>query len=123
VIIAAFLSLGFGLATSAAINLSMKQTSGPAIPMMKLKTITKRLAMEGDLKQKLKMYVKPAAAGPNRQRRAIVLPAASYSLLMNDSVMNKEGVANHKHDMLSRDKRPSDQRNITHGHRRCTSNR
>ena len=87
VAIAAFLRFGFGLATSAAINLSMKQTKGPAIPMMKLNTITNKFAIDGDLKQKLIMYVNPAAAGPNRTKRAIVLPAASYSLVMNDSFM------------------------------------
>lgn len=87
--IAAFFRFGFGLATSAAINLRMKQTNGPAIPMIKLNTITKRLAIDGDLKQKLRMYVNPAAAGPNRTSRAIVLSAALYSLVINDSTISK----------------------------------
>lgn len=90
VAIAAFFRFGLGLATSAAINLSMKQTNGPAIPIMKLNTITNKFAIDGDLKQKLIMYVNPAAAGPNRTKRAIVLPAASYSLVMKDSFMEKK---------------------------------
>ncbi len=84
---------------SAAINLSMKQTRGPAIPMMKLKTMTKRLAIEGDLKQKLIMYVNPAAAGPNNTSNAIVLSAALYSFAINDSVTKKREV-NHERFVL-----------------------
>jgi len=54
----------------------MKQIKGPAIPMKKLKTMTKRLAMDGDLKKKQTMYVNPAAAGPKRISKEKVVLAA-----------------------------------------------
>jgi hypothetical protein len=54
----------------------MKQIKGPAIPMKKLKTMTNRLAMDGDLKKKQTMYVKPAAAGPKRISKEKVVFAA-----------------------------------------------
>lgn len=48
--IAAFFRFGLGLAGSADSSLRIRHTNGPAIPMKKLKTITKRLAIDGDLK-------------------------------------------------------------------------
>ena len=74
--IAAYFKFGFGLVRSAAITLRMKQTKGPAIPMKKLKTMTKRFAMDGDLKKKQTMYVNPAAAGPNKISKDKVVLAA-----------------------------------------------
>ena len=63
---AAVFRLGLGLAGSEASNRSIRQINGPAIPMKKLKTMTKRLAIDGDLNKKQTMYVNPAAAGPKR---------------------------------------------------------
>lgn len=83
--IAAFFKLGFGLVRSAAITLRMKTNKGPAIPMKKLKTMTNRLAIDGDLKKKQTMYVNPAAAGPKRTSKEMVALAAWRSLVINDS--------------------------------------
>mmetsp|Transcript_9220 Transcript_9220/g.22524 ORF Transcript_9220/g.22524 Transcript_9220/m.22524 type:complete len:107 (+) Transcript_9220:1656-1976(+) len=82
--IAAVFRFGFGLAKSAASNLRIRATSGPAIPIKKLKTITNRLAIDGDLKKKQTIYVNPAEAGPKRISKANVLLAAWRSLVIKD---------------------------------------
>ena len=53
--------------------------------MKKLKTITKRLAIDADLNEKQTMYVNPAAAGPKRINSAKVPLAAWRSFVMKDS--------------------------------------
>ena len=63
--------------------LNISVTKGPARPMKKLKTMTKRLHALGDLNKNVMQYVNPAAAGPKKMRVAIVPPLMPLSEVVN----------------------------------------
>jgi hypothetical protein len=71
---------------SSPIKRSINVTSGPAIPMRKLKTMTNKLHMLGDLKRKETQYVNPAVAGPKRSNKTMTPPTTSLSVVVNVSI-------------------------------------